>query len=1476
MKQVTSKMPIAIVGMAGTFPGALNIAEFWQNIIQARSTITTVPKHRWPESYFQPNSTQSNKFYARHGGFIDVNARFEALRFGVMPRAAEGAEPDQLMTLQLCAEALEDAGYAPKLNEVGVRGRAFDREYCEVIIGRGGYIGPAMNALNLRVRTLEQLSALIQKKSWLNAEQMKDLQDEILEGIRPFGPDTAIGLVPNLCASRVADRLGLGGAAYTIDAACASALLAVSRACESLQCGRANIALAGGVHLVHDLTFWSVFTQLGALSRSESIKPFDATADGLLIGEGVGAVVLKRLEDAVKDGDRIYAVIQGVGESSDGGQASLMSPDQAGQVKAMLKAWSGLDLTQVGLIEAHGTGTPTGDQVELSSTLEVFGTEGSPLGIGSVKSNIGHCMPAAGVAGLIKAALAIYHGYKPPSLNIEKVHPLFAGRLYPQQKGEAWESNERWAGVSAFGFGGINAHIALSQAPTYSPLRPKLARLKQAQNLLAVAASTQEELAMHLEQFAEIPNTHIGVHHYGQGVVRAVLLDPSSASIKEAAQMARAGQTRQGRKGLWLIRDGLLSDAQAQKGQIAFMFPGIEANFAPRIDNLCARLGLTAPTLYPPQDLGERGVSVVRLGMSLNQCIQRLGIYPDHICGHSIGEWTGLITAGYFPESAIEPFIAGLDPQGLSVPEVSFIAVGAGMEQAQAVLKVQFGQDLESQGIYCSHDNCPHQSIFCVPLKVSTSVLECLTSAKLMAHELPFRSGFHAPHFAPFAQGITQHLKTLALQEPKLNPWSATTLKAYPSEAEALYKLNTEHLTKTVRFRALIERLYEQGVRVFIQMGVGSLSSFVSDTLRGRPHRVLEAHSERRDAWTQFLHLGASLYAEGAKVNFAALKPAGHKRERTLDLNLGTSVPLLEASVRHKSETVSLSGLVSDVGPQQGAATYPKPLSVNKMNNELTHKSSYEGSWPLAIDQFPYLIDHCFFRQAHDWPILEDRFPVVPMTLSIQWVMEVAQQLANEADQHLDQQRYVVEITQVRAAKWIEVEPAQDLKVKAKWLDENNIQVEIVGHLSAIVAVAHQSPSAIKQAFVAQANEIKPPITAQEVYTKRWMFHGPAYHGIEQLVGISPTGIRGRIRNKGIPGALLDNVGQLFGLWVMLTQREDRVVMPVRLEELTFYQVPPKLDTVLDCEVQITKLEKREVKADMTLWYEGQVWARFSGWSDWRFETSGQLWSLMRYPEHNLYALPILSHQGISITLAKGISSAASSREFLVGRCLNQSERQEYRQLNIKAQRDWLAGRVASKDALRHLVWERAQRPLFPAEIALSPRVAQTAPSFARSGLPIDLQYHYPLSISHSQGRAVAVVASPHAQVHFLGIDLELVVDRSVDWRNASFSPAELRHLDSLAPERESEALTLWWTLKEASAKCAQSGLKSPKLWTIQTWQAISMTNTAASTRLQNGVTTLSQGTAMVYSELDQHTYQLYWWIFEEETQRFCMALCRR
>ena len=198
------------------------------------------------------------------------------------------------------------------------------------------------------------------------------------------------------------------------------------------------------------------------------------------------------------------------------------------------------------------------------------------------------------------------------------------------------------------------------------------------------------------------------------------------------------------------------------------------------------------------------------------------------------------------------------------------------------------------------------------------------------------------------------------------------------------------------------------------------------------------------------------------------------------------------------------------------------------------------------------------------------------------------------------------------------------MHVSARWLDEHEIHVTLKGHLSARAQVLTTPSAPPEIPWVPFEAEQSSPLRATDIYAERWMFHGEAYQGIDALIGIAPKGIRGVIRHDDTPGALLDNVGQLFGLWVMLTQSIDRVVMPVRLERVQFYGPPPPRGAQLPCAVQIEELGRREVKARMVLWYEGQVWATFVGWRDWRFETSGTLWGLMRYPEHNLYSAALV------------------------------------------------------------------------------------------------------------------------------------------------------------------------------------------------------------------------------------------------------------
>ncbi len=552
---------IAIVGMAGIFPGAEDIQAFWRNIQAGKDAIQTVPPQRMEPLFFDGASAATDRFYCNRGGFIDEYARFDPVSFGILPVAVGGTEPEHLLMLRLAQAALEDAGLPD---------RATLRRRTAVIIGKGNYAGPGATRAIEIVRTGEQLVQLLR-------ELMPEADESILQRVKQeyqtkkgrFAPDTAMGLIPNLIASLVANRLDFGGPAYTVDAACASSLVAVDHAVRELRSGRSDRVLAAGMHVSQNAPFWSIFTQLGALSRSQQIRPFDRRADGLLIGEGCGVVVLRRLEDARADGQRIYAVIKGVGVSSDGAGASVMSPSVKGQLEAVQAAWrqAGLDPATIGYLEAHGTGTPVGDRTELETLLHAFGAPGGAprAAIGTIKSMIGHAMPAAGIAGLIKMALALYHGQLPPTLHCEEpLEALSLTRFSPLRQTRDWRDSglPQIAGINAFGFGGINAHVVL-QAEEASYAKPPV-RSADFDPVWVLARDSAAELVTALESDDK---------RTGTGKYRLVLFDPNPDRVRRAIKIVQRGKPWRNRQDIWFSASPLLETG----GKTAFLFPGLDA-----------------------------------------------------------------------------------------------------------------------------------------------------------------------------------------------------------------------------------------------------------------------------------------------------------------------------------------------------------------------------------------------------------------------------------------------------------------------------------------------------------------------------------------------------------------------------------------------------------------------------------------------------------------------------------------------------------------------------------------------------------------------------------------------------------------------------------------------------------------------------------------------------------------------------------
>ncbi len=461
----TDNTDIAIIGMSCIFPGAPDAKTFWENILAKVCAISDPPEDWQADIFFDPNSNSNDRIYCKAGGYLKDLASFNPLEYGVMPLSIDGSEPDQFLALRVAHEALSDSGY---LN------RQFDRQRTEVIIGRGTYFNRGYVTLVQHGLVLDQTMRIL--KSLHPEHTDEDLQTirlELKRALPPLTPETIPGLVPNIMCGRVMNRLDLMGTSYTVDAACASSLIAVNAALGDLRADRCDMAIVGGVQVSTPALIYMVFCQLNALSRRGQIRPFDKNADGTLLGEGLGMMVLKRRADAERDGDRIYALVKGVGVASDGRALGLLAPRLEGEELSLRRAYAqtGIQPETIELIEAHGTGTKVGDATEIKALSRVFGNRnghGTHIALGSVKSMIGHIIPASGIASLIKTALALHYKVLPPTL-CEEPNPELAldqTPFYINTETRPWihgAPHPRRAGVNAFGFGGINAHAILEE-----------------------------------------------------------------------------------------------------------------------------------------------------------------------------------------------------------------------------------------------------------------------------------------------------------------------------------------------------------------------------------------------------------------------------------------------------------------------------------------------------------------------------------------------------------------------------------------------------------------------------------------------------------------------------------------------------------------------------------------------------------------------------------------------------------------------------------------------------------------------------------------------------------------------------------------------------------------------------------------------------------------------------------------------------
>jgi len=398
--------------------------------------------------------------------------------------------------------------------------------------------------------------------------------------------------------------------------------------------------------------------------------------------------------------------------------------------------------------------------------------------------------------------------------------------------------------------------------------------------------------------------------------------------------------------------------------------------------------------------------------------------------------------------------------------------------------------------------------------------------------------------------------------------------------------------------------------------------------------------------------------------------------------------------------------------------------------------------------------------------------------------------LMMEAAQALRPERVVVCVRNVSAFKWLVVEPECEIVIHARPLEEDWVEVEMEGIARAEVQLAAAYPSAPTAEPVELTGSRPAPIAARTLYDDRWMFHGPRYQGVVELGPLGDDGVHGVLEKVSGPGALLDNAGQLFGYWVMATQEEDRLAMPRRIEQMSFYGPEPEQGARLECDVQIRYLEDRDVVADLQLTREGALWCSIEGWTDHRFDSDARMWDVMLHPEVNLLA----EREHEDYFVFDDTQWRAPSRDWLARRYLCQAERQSMRDSGPRRAREWLNGRIAAKDAVRYALWQQEQRPIFPIEITLE-HDDDGAP-LVRGKFAADLR----LSLAHCEAVAVARVTEGRTP----GIDVEKIEPRTEEFLETAFSDAERLLLPR--PSRD-EWITRFWCAKEAVAKARRKGL---------------------------------------------------------------------
>ena len=936
MKNKAKFEPLAIVGMSCLFPKAQSLQDYWANIKEKVDCISEVPETSWKaEDYYNPDKKCPDHVYTKNGGFLNP-VDFNPAEWGIAPTDLDSIDTSQLLSLVVAKGALADAGYANK---------DFDRDHTNVILGLTG-------CLELVVPLGARLGHPYWKKAMLHAGIDEKIANEVMDSIGKcyvgWQENSFPGLLGNCAAGRIANRLDLHGTNCVVDAACGSSLAALNMAAMELWTGKADMAITGGIDTFNDIFMFMCFCKTPALSLTGQARPFSADNDGTIIGEGIGMVVLKRLSDAERDGDRIYACINAVGTASDGKGKAVYAPAIPGQIMALKRAYeeSGLDPKDIGLIEAHGTGTAAGDKVEVEALKEVYGvseTNRPWCALGSVKSQIGHTKAAAGSANIIKAAMALYNKIIPPTIKVSQPADSLKDEnlpFYLPNQIRPWIADEgktRHAALSSMGFGGTNFHVILSEyksektvydwerkvelitlsGSNASEIKTKLEGLKTAKEIRRFAAEARKA-------FKSTDKARLGF-----------VIDASTDIEKIVTDISSKLDTCEDKD--FTLPNGATFSTLSETGKIGVLFPGQGSQYpGMALDLMCtspeafnalveadkeigkldaagnhlvdyiypiptynAEKDAQNPEKLKSTDIAQPSLGAVSIGMY--NTLKDFGLEAAGFAGHSYGELVSLCAAGLFDSKALALISRkrgqlmghGTGDRG------GMIAVLGAREDVEKIMEE------EKLDLVVANHNSNKQ----VVLSGKTSEIErsknIFKAKKLRATVLNVAGAFHSKFVADAAKPFYEYLKEFNFGEMKYPVYANTTADKYPTDKEEARKLLGNQLANQVRFVEIIKKMYADGIRTFVEVGSGAvLSGLIKNILDTNDYKVVTMDSSKGKN-SSVVDLGkalAQLTAFGYKLDIEKWQNGAEWLEKNpLSNKPKLNIPLVGANYKSKA-----------------------------------------------------------------------------------------------------------------------------------------------------------------------------------------------------------------------------------------------------------------------------------------------------------------------------------------------------------------------------------------------------------------------------------------------------------------------------------------------------------------------------------------------------------------------------------------------